>query len=127
MKTGTLHICTTLRFRRWGRAGYSVFCSINRVVTIGQLAVALADKAILKLNNRIIETVDLLVGSKLEDIFEKLKAENNFISQNIFQMEILRAATVCNSGKTIAKPFYCFSIQAIGMRKNHFSRLFYIS
>ena len=39
---------TTIRFRRWSRAGYAVFCSLSTAVTIGRLAVCIADKSLQK-------------------------------------------------------------------------------
>lgn len=39
---------TTIRFRRWSRAGYAVFCSLSNTVTIGRLAVSIADKSLQK-------------------------------------------------------------------------------
>jgi hypothetical protein len=38
----------TIRFRRWSRAGYAVFCSLSSTVTIGRLAVSIADKSLQK-------------------------------------------------------------------------------
>ncbi len=35
---------STLRFRRWSRKGYAAFVSLRHTVTIGQLAIALADR-----------------------------------------------------------------------------------
>jgi hypothetical protein len=37
-----------LRFRRWSRAGYAVFCSLSRCVSIGRLKAATADCALWK-------------------------------------------------------------------------------
>ena len=39
---------TTIRFRRWSRAGYAVFCSLACAVTIGCLAVSVSDKSLQK-------------------------------------------------------------------------------
>jgi len=38
----------TIRFRRWSRAGYAIFCSLSSTVTIGRLAVSIADKSLQK-------------------------------------------------------------------------------
>ena len=37
-----------VRFRRWSRVRYAVFCSLGVVVTIGSLAVSIADNSVLK-------------------------------------------------------------------------------
>ena len=39
---------TAIRFRRWSRAKYAVFCSLSSTVTIGRLAVSIADKSLQK-------------------------------------------------------------------------------
>lgn len=41
-------ITSTLRFRRWSHKGYAAFCSMGRCVTIGQLAVHIADCSLRK-------------------------------------------------------------------------------
>ena len=39
---------TSLRFRRWSRAKYAVFCSLASVVSIGCVAISIADKSLKK-------------------------------------------------------------------------------
>lgn len=39
---------SSIRFRRWSRAKYAVFCSLSSTVTIGRLAVSIADKSLQK-------------------------------------------------------------------------------
>ena len=48
MKTKEKHTASSIRFRRWSRAGYAVFCSLSRTVTIGNLAVSVSDKSLQK-------------------------------------------------------------------------------
>jgi len=48
MKSKNTHISSSLRFRRWSRAGYAVFCSLGCTVTIGSLAVSVSDKSLQK-------------------------------------------------------------------------------
>lgn len=43
-----LHSATTIRFRRWSRMGYAVFCSLASSVSIGMLAVSVSDKTLEK-------------------------------------------------------------------------------
>jgi len=38
----------SIRFRRWSRAGFAVFCSLSSLVTIGCLAVSIADRSVQK-------------------------------------------------------------------------------
>lgn len=42
------HTSQSLRFRRWSRKGYAVFCSLTCAVTIGSLAVSISDKTLQK-------------------------------------------------------------------------------
>jgi len=39
---------TSIRFRRWSRAKYAIFCSLSTAVTIGKVAVSIADKSLQK-------------------------------------------------------------------------------
>ena len=48
MKTKKTYTASSIRFRRWSRAGYAVFCSLSRTVTIGSLAVSISDKSLQK-------------------------------------------------------------------------------
>jgi len=38
----------SLRFRRWSRAGYAMFCSLACSVTIGNVAISISDKSLQK-------------------------------------------------------------------------------
>ena len=44
----TFNKTDSLRFRRWSRAKYAVFCSLANVVNIGCVAVSIADKSLRK-------------------------------------------------------------------------------
>jgi len=48
MKSKNAFSTSSLRFRRWSRAGYAVFCSLGCSVTIGSLAVSISDKSLQK-------------------------------------------------------------------------------
>jgi len=48
LKTTKKQAPLSLRFRRWSRAGYAVFCSLACTVTIGCLAVSISDKSLQK-------------------------------------------------------------------------------
>lgn len=74
-----------IRFRRWGRAGYSAFRSMLRVVTIGRLTVSVSDKAMLKAKSgRIVSSSTHIIFSDLiADLFalEEEINEQNLICQ----------------------------------------------
>lgn len=50
MNTKKNNAKSSIRFRRWSRAGYAVFCSLACTVTIGCLAVCISDKSLEKDN-----------------------------------------------------------------------------
>ncbi|GHT18005.1 hypothetical protein FACS189429_3450 [Bacteroidia bacterium] len=116
-----------LRFRRWGRAAYSAFRSMNRVVTIGRLVVSVADKAMLKLKNLRLQ----VSGSRLSN--EATDTENlellNFDVLNL-QMELQMLPVVAQKNDVAAAAllyknnFNNIDIQAIGMKFFHFNRFF---
>lgn len=48
MKTQKAKAPSSIRFRRWSRAGYAIFCSLACAVTIGCVAVSISDKSLQK-------------------------------------------------------------------------------
>ena len=48
MKTKKNNAASSIRFRRWSRAGYAVFCSLACAVTIGCVAISITDKSLQK-------------------------------------------------------------------------------
>lgn len=48
MNPKALQKTSSIRFRRWSRAGYAVFCSLGSNVTIGCLVVSIANKSLQK-------------------------------------------------------------------------------
>jgi hypothetical protein len=48
MNFQALHNAKSIRFRRWSRAGYAIFCSLACSVTIGCVAISISDKSLQK-------------------------------------------------------------------------------
>ncbi len=48
MKTKNVNAPFSIRFRRWSRAGYAVFCSLACTVTIGCVDISISDKSLQK-------------------------------------------------------------------------------
>ena len=48
VKTKNIKASSSIRFRRWSRAGYAMFCSLACAVTIGCVAVSISDKSMQK-------------------------------------------------------------------------------
>ena len=59
MRTKLLHKTSTIRFRRWSRVGYAIFCSLSSNISIGSLSVSVSDKTLQKSNNINSKNVDL--------------------------------------------------------------------
>ena len=68
---------TFIRFRRWSRAKYAVFCSLSTVVTIGRLAVSIADKSQQKSVDLSVELINK-AGAEDSQEEKKKKAELDF-------------------------------------------------
>ena len=68
-----LHSATTIRFRRWSRVGYAVFCSLACSVTIGSLSVSVSDKTLQKSVGA--SSFSLFVNNSNSDSPEKLKEQ----------------------------------------------------
>ena len=48
MRTKKVQAASPIRFRRWSRAGYAIFCSLACTVTIGCVCVSISDKSLQK-------------------------------------------------------------------------------
>ena len=58
MHSKTLTTSKTLRFRRWSRMGYAVFCSLACSVSIGSLSISVSDKTLQKSTSHTINNED---------------------------------------------------------------------
>lgn len=76
----------TIRFRRWTRKGYSIFCSLNRQITIGVLNFKIATSSIKKQSKEILTAILNLLSLDNESLSEKEREgvlENELILQTI--------------------------------------------
>ena len=48
VKTKKIKAASSIRFLRWSRAGYAIFCSLARTVSIGSVAASISDKSLQK-------------------------------------------------------------------------------
>jgi len=74
MKTIQKQKAKSIRFRRWSRTGYAVFCSLTCCVTIGALSVSVSDKTLQKANNGT-SSLSLLGNNPESESPEKLKEQ----------------------------------------------------
>ena len=80
-----------IRFRRWSRARYAVFCSIGAVVTIGCLAISIADKSVQKSSKT--NTLSFVSSTKEYTDNELVDSENELAFQLTESINLTSAAT----------------------------------
>ena len=76
----------TIRFRRWTRKGYSIFCSLNMQITIGVLDLKIATLSIKKQAKEILTAILNLLSLDNESLSEKEREEileNELVLQTI--------------------------------------------
>lgn len=76
MKSAKLQNAKSIRFRRWSRAGYAVFCSLACSVTIGCVAVSISDKSLQKAVGT--SVISLNLNSSESESPEEFKAKEGF-------------------------------------------------
>lgn len=59
MKQNNLKNTRSIRFRRWSRTGYAVFCSLACNVTIGSVAGSISDKSLQKFTGTTVISIRL--------------------------------------------------------------------
>ena len=75
MKSTKQHNTKSIRFRRWSRAGYAIFCSLACSVTIGSVAISICDKSLQKAVGT--SVFSLYVNDSESESPEKLKEQAN--------------------------------------------------
>jgi len=73
MKSTKLYTAKSLRFHRWSRAGYAIFCSLACSVTIGNVAISICDKSLQKAIGT--SAFSLCVNDSESESSEKLKEQ----------------------------------------------------
>jgi len=98
MYSTILHKPQSIRFRRWSRTGYAVFCSLACIVTVGCLAISISDKSLQK-SNKTSSIASNTAGSD-SDSPEEIKAESELdvALQQIQEITL----TQITSGSTVA-------------------------
>ena len=88
MHSRVLHTPKSIRFRRWSRVRYAVFCSLACSVTIGCVAISISDKSLQKSNNTAFIACSTVVTDS--DSPEKIKAESEleFVLQQFQEVTV---------------------------------------
>jgi hypothetical protein len=97
VKTNKNKAASSLRFRRWSRAGYAVFCSLACAVTIGCVAVSISDKSLQKAVGVSKSSTCTIVSEsesrdKLSELLELETAINKIQQTTLFELTSDRAA-----------------------------------
>ncbi|MEI7503938.1 MAG: hypothetical protein WCJ61_11695 [Paludibacter sp.] len=99
-----LHNPFTIRFRRWSRVGYAVFCSLACSVTIGTLAVSVSNKTLQKSVGNTSNAIYFSTSSNedTENPLEKLELEATLqqIQAPSFIQFSVDSAAACSQSKT---------------------------
>jgi hypothetical protein len=74
MHSSILHKPKSIRFRRWSRAGYAVFCSLAFSVTIGCIAISISDKSLQKSNKT--SLIACNTAGPDSDLYERIKDQS---------------------------------------------------
>lgn len=100
MKSTKQHNTKSIRFRRWSRAGYAIFCSLACNVTIGNVAVSICDKSLQKAVGT--SVFSLCVNDSESESPEKLKEQANLelaitqLQETILLEKTFEGAAACS-------------------------------
>ena len=118
-------IKSTIRFRRWSRVGYAVFCSLACSVTIGCLAVSVSDKSLQKaVGTAVVSSYEINSESDSPDK-QKEPADLELAMQQ-FQEIVLSGKKIESAAACNLNTYLLFN-QAVEMRKTHFNRFYFYS
>jgi len=126
VKTKNIKASSTIRFRRWSRAGYAMFCSLACAVTIGCVVASISDKSLQKAagvsnNSHVIHAVDIESPDKLSELLD--------LEATISQTHELSFITI-NADSTVAccqiSNIYLL-ISTVEMSLSHLNRFLFYS
>jgi len=100
MKSTKQHNTKSIRFRRWSRAGYAIFCSLACSVTIGSVAISICDKSLQKAVGT--SVFSLYVNDSESESPEKLKEQANLelaitqLQETVLLEKTFESAAACS-------------------------------
>lgn len=93
----------SIRFRRWSRKAYAVFCSVGRCVTIGCLSKAVADSSLSKQKGENLSTVAESYQDK-----ETIDEENDHLPDvSLLLLQLIQPQTILNKSCGVAESVDC--------------------
>lgn len=125
MKSIELLTANSIRFRRWSRAGYAIFCSLAASVTIGCVAISISDKSLQK---SVGTSTFSICGSDSESASEdKLKElEEKELTIRQLQEAVVFGKTF-ESAAACSLNIYFLLIRTVEMSESHFNRFLFYS
>jgi len=122
MKSTKINQQKSIRFRRWSRKGYAVFCSLTCVVTIGCVSISISDKSLQKTSSSYSNSICLNETETPDKLKEQ--ADLEIAVQQLQEMVLVEknfeSATACGLNKI-------FFNQTVEMSSSHFNRFsFYL-
>lgn len=104
MHSQTNYTAKSIRFRRWSRAGYAMFCSLACSVTIGCVAISISDKSLQKSVGTRSTECTLAANKDSEDAESvELEATLQLITETTLIQTISDSAAAC--GQTLSYIF----------------------
>jgi len=99
VKSKNNHAASSIRFRRWSRAGYAMFCSLACAVTIGCVVASISDKSLQKAvgisnNSRFVPSVESESPDELSELL-KLEASISQIQETSFISNLTDSTIAC--------------------------------
>ena len=124
MKSIPLQKAKSIRFRRWSRAGYAVFCSLACSVTIGCVAVSISDKSLQKAVVTTATSMNLL--NPESDSPDKLNEKADLeLAINQLQETLLLEKTFESAAACSLNTYFLFLNPTVEMSSSPFNRFLF--
>lgn len=120
----------SIRFRRWSRKGYAVFCSLSKNVTIGRVCVSICDLSLKKSSqtssNKVINTISKKEIDEYEDeLSDFIESQFDVQLLALFNIANQKLSITGSSFKTLNN-YHLFNNPAVDIRNTYINRIFYI-
>lgn len=126
LKTKKIKAASSIRFRRWSRAGYAIFCSLARTVSIGSVTASISDKSLQKAVGVSKNSFCALVSKaeSSEKSMEVLELEATL--QKIQETSILQITSE-SAAACPQNPYIYLLISTVEMSLSHLNRFLFYS
>jgi hypothetical protein len=104
MKSTKINQQKSIRFRRWSRKGYAVFCSLTCVVTIGCVSISISDKSLQKISSSYSNSICLNEKESPDKLKEQ--ADLEILVQQFHEMELVERKFESTTACVLNKIFF---------------------